>query len=453
MQVNMAFSEVGAILTNDDMRLEIFRQNLSRPNISMAVYLNYSRRFLRNTIDHNLQFRGTQPFGGRTWNITAWNRTPLKHIPNDFNYYLTLDVQIGNFAYSIHMASRAHNWELGGYAHMTNSFRKEEITQPPFVQRTRGTAMEERGWNEATQELFYNTFIAEGPMQWGIFHPNLVDDRLLYLEDFFEYRFNFLLSYSEYTSNYERVLAHARENERTLVLTWQTPLHPSPGRNYMYRVLDGYFDDFFHSYARAIAEHAEPILFRPLNEMNGDWVYYCAFHFSMDTSLFRAVWRHIWYIFEYNGANANSIWVWNPESRSFPQFNWNHELMYYPGDKYVDVVGLTAYNTGTFYHAVGERWREFADLYDGLYARYTLIHSQPLMIPEFASASMGGCKEQWVIDMFAHFPNYPSIRIAMWWNGADFDAHGNIARSYFIDETPRLLEIFRDNLSLIRNPR
>jgi hypothetical protein len=400
-----------------------------------------------------LEFRGTQPFAGRLWYVTAWHRTPLLHIPNDFNYYLTLNVQIGQFVYSIHMASRVHNWHLGGYSHMTYSFQKEEKTAPPFVRRTQGTPIDERGWNEATRELFERVFAPDAPMQWGIFNPGFIDDDLFYLEAFFEYEFHFLLSYTEYTSDYRTLLARAREYGRTVVLTWQTPLHPSPGRNYMYRVLDGYFDDFFHSYARAIAEHAEPILFRPLNEMNGDWCLYSAFHYSMDTSLFRAVWRHIWYIFEYNGANANSIWVWNPESHSFPRFNWNHELLYYPGDRYVDVVGLTAYNTGTFYHWVGERWREFAELYDNLYARYTKIHGQPLMIPEFASASMGGDKEQWVIDMFAHFHNFPGIKIAIWWHFADFDAYGNIARSYFIDETPRLMEIFRDNLSPERNPR
>ena len=35
--------------------------------------------------------------------------------------------------------------------------------------------------------------------------------------------------------------------------------------------------------------------------------------------------------------------------------------MYYPGDEYVDIVGLTAYNTGNYYP--GENWSTFDELY------------------------------------------------------------------------------------------
>lgn len=64
--------------------------------------------------------------------------------------------------------------------------------------------------------------------------------------------------------------------------------------------------------------------------------------------------------------------------------------MYYPGDEYVDIIGMTAYNTGTYYS--GENWEEFDQLYAPIYAEYTRIYNQPLMITEFASSSVGGDK-------------------------------------------------------------
>jgi len=109
---------------------------------------------------------------------------------------------------------------------------------------------------------------------------------------------------------------------------------------------------------------------------------------------------------------------------------------------------LTKYNTGTFYYEVGERWQEFHELYHDLYNRYISIYGQPLMIPEFASASMGGDKEQWVINMFDVLPMYDRLKVVMWWDGCDWDAYGNVARSYFIDETPGLMEIFKRNLRM-----
>jgi hypothetical protein len=45
--------------------------------------------------------------------------------------------------------------------------------------------------------------------------------------------------------------------------------------------------------------------------------------------------------------------------------------------------------------------------------------------------------------MFEHIGSYPEIKIAIWWDGCDWDANGNVARPYFIDEPRELLQIFR----------
>jgi hypothetical protein len=147
--------------------------------------------------------------------------------------------------------------------------------------------------------------------------------------------------------------------------------------------------------------------------------------------------------FERAGAR-NVIWVWNPNGKSFPDFTWNDALMYYPGDDYVDVVGLTAYNTGNFYS--GETWKSFAELYDNIYYSYLEKYDKPFMITEFASAVLGGDKNQWVSDMFTHIRYYDRIKVAVWWDGADYDANGGIARNYFIDDPSILVETFRRNL-------
>jgi beta-mannanase len=140
----------------------------------------------------------------------------------------------------------------------------------------------------------------------------------------------------------------------------------------------------------------------------------------------------------------NVIWVWNPNEKSFPDFKWNNEILYYPGDEYVDIVGLTGYNTGTYYQ--GELWRSFTDIYNPLYQKMERMSEKPLIITEFSSSSVGGNKEEWVKNMFANIDKYPRIKVAIWWNGCDWDRDVNIARPYFIDEPGSLLNVFRDNL-------
>lgn len=120
--------------------------------------------------------------------------------------------------------------------------------------------------------------------------------------------------------------------------------------------------------------------------------------------------------------------------------------MYYPGDEYVDVIGLTAYNTGTYYAQVGESWKEFSELYDDVYEQYCKLFSQPFMITEFSCAVEGGDKVTWTQDMFQNIGKYEKIKIAVWWDGTDFDPNtGKISRNYRIDEPEEILDVFYEN--------
>jgi surface antigen len=49
--------------------------------------------------------------------------------------------------------------------------------------------------------------------------------------------------------------------------------------------------------------------------------------------------------------------------------------------------------------------------------------------------------------MFDQIQKYPDIKAAVWWNGCDWDANGNVARPYFIDETPQIIQTFKELLN------
>ena len=51
-----------------------------------------------------------------------------------------------------------------------------------------------------------------------------------------------------------------------------------------------------------IKESDEPVLFRPNNEMNGDWCSYNAMYTHKDTEVFRAFWIWLYEKFESEGA-------------------------------------------------------------------------------------------------------------------------------------------------------
>ncbi|MDR3242783.1 MAG: glycoside hydrolase family 26 protein [Clostridiales Family XIII bacterium] len=451
MTVDMRISENAAILENENKRIEIFRQRIDSETYKLR-YLNYSNVFLENQKDHFLEHQETREVNGRNVHILQWSRTGLTRVKDDKNHYVCLDVEMDGYIITIFVSSNITVSEGGGYEYLLSSLWEIPQTAEPYVCQTQNTSSA-RNWNPETRAFYNHYFRSDGPLAWGIFNASF--DSLKEYEKKVNYEFPVVINYSSFESyekhsDLEQRLENAHQEGKTLELTLQPDFTIEGESNVVYDILNGRYDNFLVNYARTIADFEHPVLFRLGNEMNGDWCSYSGYHTSRDPMIFKAFYRYVHGFFRDAGAR-NVIWVWNPNGQSFPDFEWNSERMYYPGDEYVDVVGMTAYNTGTFYP--DEYWQTFTELYDDLYNSYAEEYGQPLMISEFASASMGGDKNQWVDDMFVNIRKYDRIKIAVWWNGGDYDENGVIARSYYIDETLDLVEVFRRHLQSARRDK
>ena len=74
------------------------------------------------------------------------------------------------------------------------------------------------------------------------------------------------------------------------------------------------------------------VLYRPFHEMNGNWFWWG----GKDKNDFVSLWVHMFNYFAYTKGLDNILWVYGPNRGSTT-------LTYYPGDQYVDIVGLDAY--------------------------------------------------------------------------------------------------------------
>jgi endoglucanase len=126
-----------------------------------------------------------------------------------------------------------------------------------------------------------------------------------------------------------------------------------------------------------------------------------------------AAWRHVHDIFVAEGA-TNVLWVWCPLVNDVPATPWNHWTDYYPGDAYVDWVGIDAYNWGSSSSCCV--WQSFAALLTGSpYQDYAA--KKPIMLPETASAEVGGNKAQWITDMHHDLmTEFRGIRAVVWFD-------------------------------------
>lgn len=244
----------------------------------------------------------------------------------------------------------------------------------------------------------------------------------------------------------ENWYARGKLTELTLQLTENGNMELFNAASPLLGVLSGKYDAILRDMAQKLRDFGHPVLFRLNNEMNSDWTSWSGVVNLSDPELYGAAWRYVYDLFDREGAH-NLIWVWNPNDRDFPPAGWNSFLAYWPGNGYVHMLGVTGYNTGTYYkETTQEDWRTFREIYDAIREEYLPHFADfPWMITEFASSSVGGDKAQWIRDMFRDLPRYPEIKAAVWFDYADFDlsvSAETVSRPYWLAETPETAEAF-----------
>ncbi len=428
-------AEVATVLKSADTVIEIYRQELERW-MTAESYIAESNAFLKNKTDHILTLEETKVYSGRKVHTTAWHREKLAQVEEDKNYYISFEIPEGRSVLSIFVKTAREDAAPEDYKLL---LRTLEFCAPSGQAPLFTGAPAEKQWNQETQAFYDTYFDPDATLSWGIMEPSAAGPADFSVVDAYEdalnYDFSVLSTYSSFSKDSLEKLATRLNNTwadgKVLQLSIQPD--PSPDRSVMYEILQGKWDEAIGVYVETVKEFGHPVLIRLMNEMNGLWVTYSSVHTSKDTQIYIETYRYI--VDKFNEAGVeNVIWVWNPNEVSYPTFDWNDTLMYYPGDEYVDIVGLTAFNTGTYFASVGERWRTFDELYTDLYAEYTARFSHPLMITGFACAEMGGDKRAWTEDMFQKIGTYDRIKIAIWFDSVDRDWEngGIISRDFRI---------------------
>ena len=315
-------------------------------------------------------------------------------------------------------------------------------------------------WSFETKS-YYEKLCASESIEWGVFADKMltmgIDDIIPKLEEKLDYKFPLVLYYLPYGDEFPvEFLRKNYEAGKTVELTCQLSGYSNEklfGYTPQLSVYRGLEDETIRKMARGAKEFGHPFLFRLNNEMNSDWTNYSGVTVLGDPDIYVEVWRRFYRIFQEEGVD-NAIWVFNPNDRDYPPANWNHFMAYYPGDEYVQLIGVTGYNTGTYYKETkNETWREFKVIYDRIQQRNQPYFSKfPWMITEFSSSSIGGDKARWITRMFDSLARYPNIKLAVWFHFADFDPEHpeTVARPYWLDETKETLNAFKKGLQNLK---
>jgi hypothetical protein len=173
-------------------------------------------------------------------------------------------------------------------------------------------------------------------------------------------------------------------------------------------VAAGNQDGVIRAWAQKARAYRFPFLFRPWWEMNGDW-----YPWGRDPD-FVAAWRHFHDLVVAEGA-TNVTWAWVVNGL------WDDPLSdptpYYPGDAYVDWVGLDSYNWGES-PVQDDSWETPEEvLTPTIELLERIAPGKPICICEVASTEFGGDKSGWIRDLLAEYlPQHPEVKAFLWFN-------------------------------------
>ncbi|MFJ3394906.1 glycoside hydrolase family 26 protein [Leifsonia aquatica] len=199
---------------------------------------------------------------------------------------------------------------------------------------------------------------------------------------------------------------------RMPMMTWESrPINAGNDSNVapeysLPKIIGGDFDAYLHQYAKDIVATGLPLAIRLDHEMNGIW-YPWSETDGQGKSIngnsagdYVKMWRHVHDIFQQEGANSLVIWVWAPNIvNNLPATHKVDGYLegLYPGDDYVDWVGLSGYLRPPY---KSDNDFSFDYTFKPSLDKLRSITKKPIILAEVGASETGGGKPQWVTSFF-----------------------------------------------------
>jgi hypothetical protein len=148
---------------------------------------------------------------------------------------------------------------------------------------------------------------------------------------------------------------------------------------------------------------------------------------------FIQAWRHIWNVFQERGA-TNVRFVWVLMGQSFREAKADQ---WYPGGRYVDVIGSDAYNWFGTQQPGSGRWASFRVAFAAGYA-YAVAKHKPFWVAETGTLEdpdHPGRKAQWFTDAAEQIAAWPDLQAFVYFMGGTY--------GWDVNSSPQAFAAFR----------
>lgn len=225
------------------------------------------------------------------------------------------------------------------------------------------------------------------------------------------------------------------------------------------RIIDGRFDGELRQWFREAAAFDSPLVCEFGTEVNGDWFPWNGRWNGAGTrdgfgdpavpdgpERFVAAYRRLVEMSREAGA-ANITWVYHVNADSWPRRSWNTIAAYYPGDAYVDWIGVSVYGG----LAPGQYWGSFRELLDAAYPELAALSPhKPLAVLEWGISQRPGrvSKAQWIANALRNLRNrrWPRVAAAAYWH-EDWRNGDGTRSDLRIDSSPAVRRAYRRGIA------
>jgi mannan endo-1,4-beta-mannosidase len=280
-----------------------------------------------------------------------------------------------------------------------------------------------------------------------------ITDLFVYLGKSLKYGLRYITFENDFPSE---VCNEFKKNNLIPIITWELFFPTGDGHNrrkcskeetHLNELLDGKFDKYLNNFATQAKLWKDIIYLRPLHEFNAGWyVWGGEKNGGIDggPELIKQCWKYI--VKRFRELKVDNVkWIWCPHEPSMhvSRDEWNNIRNYWPGDEYVDLLGIDGFN---FYPENPERenpeFFSFESLFSEMYVQIASLSPKPIFImtgtSEFSREGEISCKSDWINNAFEKIRTiYTQITIVCW-----FHHKYNEKINWRLDSSEKSIEAF-----------
>lgn len=253
-------------------------------------------------------------------------------------------------------------------------------------------------------------FIYENSPKMGIYDPSgaLATDQYISIDNYFISLVDFN------TDSFWQLQERSKQAGREILLTveprsWNKTQNGPDAPLLMYKdIMNGNMDDEINNVCKVIGKSTVPITVRWAQEMedpSGPYIWN-----KWSSSQYKTVYNKFVSMCRINSKNAKFMWS--------PKGSIGKHDAFYPGDKFVDVIGVSLFGFQDFDRKYFKKDRGFVETFTPTYNAFRK-YNKPLWAAEFAYYGDQKYVERWQQESMARHKEFPNLSAVIYFNAPE----------------------------------